>query len=827
MRSSGRDSRDRNGAPPPPAGIRACLPKLFRYSARSAAGLFWLAALLTAGSETATAQIPGVTVVELEVEGQSITDVQLIKNISGLRAGQSAAREDIQQAVHQVYGLGLFEDVRILGEEVDGGVKLTIKVKEFPRLSRTVFEGNKKLKEKDFTLQLRKGQTVGPNRLAEAVRAIRRVYQSKGYFLVDVTAELRPTPVTGEVDAVFRIEENQPVKVEAVIFEGNEQLDDASLRKKMSNKPRGFLKAIFGGGKFNREKYAEDKDAIIDLYREKGYLDAMIASDTIMLNDLRSHVTLRIEVNEGPRYYVGTSSFSGMSVLPEEFLRSLLRYDEGDVFDQERFEDAIGRMYEAYMEEGHLYTRIVDETRTKDSIVNVSYEISEGVAAHVHRIDITGNGKTKDKVIRRELTIFPGQIFRRSALQRSMRNVMVLNYFSNVVPDFQQLPDGRVNLNFKVEEKPTGQIQVGGGYSEQDKFIGTIDLGVPNLFGGGQSANLLLEFGKRRQSFRFGFTEPWFMDTPTTVGFDIQRLDRIWDEPTFPGIDDFTQRTTGATIRLGRRLSWPDDYFSIFTNYRLENNEFTKFSEALDDNTRESLIASGTGMISSMTFTVMRDSRNLPEFATAGSRASYRVEFGSGLLGGDWSFTKHNLTYAFFHKLLGPFTLAPKWSLGLIGSGAHITSVPYSERFYAGGIRSDGMIRGYNDRSIVAISDTSVVAEPLETVSGDFIADLNTDRDRTFTTNDVIRGQALMVMNAQITFPIVPQQIHGLFFFDAGNVWLDVTDMAPLSDMFTSYGFGFRLAVPGMGMLGFDFGIPMRGVNRGKLKPHFQFGGAF
>lgn len=827
MRSSGRDSPNRKGPLSSPAGIRTGLPEILRHPVWLTAAWLWLAALLIPIGGTATAQSQGVAVVDLQVEGQSITDAQLIKNISGLRAGQSAVREDIQRAVHQVYGLGLFEDVRILGEEVDGGVELTIHVKEFPRLNQTVFEGNKKLKEKDFTLQLRKGQTVGPNRMAEAVRAIRRVYQSKGFFLVHVTSELRSTPVTGEVDAVFRIEENQPVKVEAVIFEGNAQLDDASLRKKMSNKPRGFLKSVFGGGKFNREKYAEDKDAVIDYYRERGYLDAMVVSDTILLNDARSHVTLKIEVNEGPRYYFGTSSFSGMSVLPEEFLRRLLQYDEGDVFDQERFEDAIGRMYEAYMEEGHLYARIVDETRTQDTTVNVSYEISEGVAAHVHRIDITGNSKTKDKVIRRELTIFPGQIFRRSALQRSMRNVMVLNYFSNVVPDFQQLPDGRVNLNFKVEEKPTGQIQVGGGYSEQDKFIGTIDLGVPNLFGGGQSANLLLEFGKRRQSFRFGFTEPWFMDTPTTVGFDIQRLDRIWDEPTFPGVDDFTQRTTGATVRLGRRLRWPDDYFSIFWNYRLENNEFTAFSDALDDNTRQSLVSSGTGMISSMAITIMRDSRNLIEFATAGSRASYRVEFGSGLFGGEWSFTRHNLSYGFFQKLIGPFTLSPKWSLGLIGSGAHITSVPYSERFYAGGIRSDGMIRGYNDRSIVAIRDTSVTAEPLETISGDFIGDLNTDREPTFTTRDVIRGQALMVMNAQITFPIVPQQIHGLFFFDAGNVWLDVTDMAPLSDMFTSYGFGFRLAVPGMGMLGFDFGIPLRGVNRGKLKPHFQFGGAF
>ncbi|HUU44391.1 MAG TPA: outer membrane protein assembly factor BamA, partial [Acidobacteriota bacterium] len=728
-----------------------------------------------------TARAQGVNLIDVAVQGQTITDVQLIKNVAGLVPGSFITQENIQQAIHQVYGLDIFKNVRILGEEVEGGVRLTIEVEELPRLDKLVFEGNKKLKEKDFGLDLKRGLTIGPNRLKEAEQVIRRAYQKKGFFLVDVEAELKPTAIVGETDVVFRIEENNPVKIEAVEFVGNDRVEAGKLRKKMSNKPRGFFTSLFGGRKFDRAKYADDKIAITDHYREKGFLDAMIVSDTIILNEEKTRVTLRLEVTEGPRYYFGTTEFDGDSVLPEERLHSLLRYSEGDVFDQREFDESIGQMYEAYMEEGYLYSRIVEDTRTTDTTVDITMEISEGVPAHVHRIDITGNAKTKDKVIRRELAIFPGQIFRRSALQRSLRNVMLLNYFGNVVPDFRQLPDGRVNLDFKVEEKPTGQIQVGGGYSEQDKLVGTINLGVPNLFGNGQSANLLLEFGSRRHSYSLGFTEPWFMDTPTTVGFDIQKLDRVWDDPYVSGTEDFHQRTNGITLRLGRRLRWPDDYFTVYWNYRWEDQEFTEFSDEFDEAGRQALIASANGIISSTAFTVLRDSRNLPEFATAGSRASYRAEFGGGLLGGEWTFTKHTFNYAFFKKLWKVFTLAPQWTLGTIEGGTGPTSIPYSELFYAGGIRSDGMIRGYDDRSIVAFADTSLEAPPRWYVpSGEPI--------------DTLRGQAMMVMNAQITFPIVPQQIHGLLFFDAGNVWLNATEMRPFTDVFTSYGFGFRLS---------------------------------
>ncbi len=804
--------------------------------ARRSLRLLGFVLLLLCLASTASAQ--SITIADVVVEGNQLVDAQLIRNVSGIKPGATVSREVIQQAVHQIYGLKLFSDVRIFGEDAENGLKMIIRVVESPRLANIVFKGNKELKEKDFKLTLRRGQTVGPNTLKEAERSIRAAYQEKGFFLVQVKSDLVPTPVTGETDAVFEIEENKPVGVEEVYFEGNTQIESGDLRGKVSNKPQGFLRSVFGGGKFNREKHAEDKTAIIDYYKEKGFLDAIIVSDTIILNENKSDVVLKYTINEGPRYYFGTSVFTGQENFTEEMLRRALRYKEGDIFDQERYEESLSNLYTAYQEDGYLYTRVIDETKTVDSTVNITYELSEGVPAHVRRIEIVGNVKTKDKVIRRELAIYPGQTFRRSRLMRSLQNVMRLNYFANVVPDYNVLPDGRVDLSFSVEEKPTGQVQVGGGYSGQDGFVGTVGLGIPNLFGNGQEANIQVDYGANKQSYSFGFTEPWFLDTPTSVGFDVFDLDRDWDDSRISGTDDYTEKRRGFGLRLGRRLNWPDDYFQVAWRYRFERQSFEKFTDAYIKSTAISEQSKLNKIdwpqsSSSTSIIISRDTRDLPEFATAGSRSVYEVQFSGGALGGDWAFTRHFFSHARYHKIWKGITFAPVMKLGVLQGAPNLGSIPDWELFYAGGIRSDGMIRGYDEGDVVArLNDSTIASHIPGTVSGDLVSDLvNADGGNRYQPLTFERGRAMGILNAEITFPIVSQQIYGLMFFDAGNVWLKPSNIS-FDNLYTAYGFGFRLAVPGMGTLGFDFGIPLRdipelGIEKGKLKPHFQFGSTF
>lgn len=771
---------------------------------------------------------------EVTVEGNRGTDAQLIIGNSGLAPGQKLNSESIQQAIHQVYGLKLFDDIKILGEQEQGGLRLIIKVVESPRLDKLSFKGNKELKEEDFKLELKRGHTLTPERLKEAESVIRRAYREKGFFLVNVKTQLSPTAVAGEADAVFEIEENKPVIVGAVVFDSARQLSPSTLQKKMQNKPRSFLKSIFGGGKFNREKYAEDKTAIIDTYKKNGFLDAILVSDTIILNEDRTKVTLKFEVNEGPKYYFGTTSFSGQQVFDENKLRRTLKYSEGDVFNQESFEESIGNIYQAYQEDGYLYARVIEDIKTVDTIVNITCEISEGVPAHVHRINIEGNVKTKDKVIRRELAIYPGEVFHRSSLMRSLRNVMALNYFANVIPDYKVLPDGQVDLIVKVEEKPTGQVQVGAGYSGTDKLVGTVSLGIPNLGGNGQDANLSVDFGARRQSYSLGITEPWFLDTPTTVGFDLFNTTRDVDLTYISGSTDYTEKRKGFDLRFGRRLRWPDDYFRVYADYRLESTTAKDFSDGF-----KSYFSSQASSLdkqpwpqttSASSLTIQRDSRDLPEFAEHGSRFSYQIEYAGGILGGLWSYVKHTVSYAHYTRLFKGLTFAPSLKLKAIQGDAGTDAVPYLELLSAGGIRSDATIRGYDDGVIQArvLSDTTGRTRIPGLIRGGFIGgQVPGGYVGSYSRYISYPGRALAVMNAEVTFPVVKEQIHGLLFFDAGNVWTDLSQVSPFANLYTSYGFGFRLTVPGMGTLGFDFGIPLRGSGRGKLKPHFQFGGSF
>ncbi len=757
----------------------------------------------------------------IKIEGNVSTDERLVRSVSGLRAGTRLTTTAIADAVRRIYGLSLFADVVVIATDDPDSAEITIRLDEYPRLTKLEFDGNKKIKDDKLTelSGLRIGQVVSPYQISEARRKIISHYHSEGYYLAQVDPSTTPADSAGFLAAKFEIKENSKVAVSAVSFEGNTAFSDDQLQGKMSNKPKSFLKSIFGGGNFDKEKYAEDKEKLTKFYHKEGYLDFVIHSDTVIVAEDGKSAVIKMTVEEGPRYYFGKTTFTGNELFTDEQLSRVLKHHEGKVFNQEKFEESVSEVYGAYMERGYLYARVQEHTKTEDSVVTIDLEISEGVPAHVRRINILGNTKTKEKVIRRELAILPGQVLRRSGLIRSVRNAMSLNYFTSVEPDYKILDNGDVDLNFTVDEKPTNQFQVGGGYSARDKLVGTVSLGWPNFRGNGQSLNLVLDFGSRRQAYQLSFTEPWFLDTPTTVGFDVFRTNRIWDETLISGSNDYTEESSGFGLQFGRRLTWPDDYFRVFWSYRLENVSYTEFSDTYVEYSEIDQYAlnhlSWPQVTSSTSFSVLRDSRNIPEFATSGSRAVYRVEFGGGLLGGQWNYVKNTFNYNYYHPIWGSLAFAPKFKIGVIEGTADINGLPHSERFYAGGVQSDGIIRGYDDASIYA----TVPNEPRETG----LFDYTTDGPGYLR----VRGRALATMNLEITAPLVAQQIYTLVFFDAGNVWARVTDMAPFSDMYTSVGFGLRLSVPGMGMMGFDFGWPYQGSNKGKMKPHFQFGSSF
>ncbi len=803
------------------------------------------------------------TIVGIEVEGNRKASRSLILGVSSLDIGSAISPTDITATIQRLYGLGIFSDVIIEAEEVPGGLKVYIVLKELPKLIGLNFEGNDKIKDKDLKdkLGLGVGGYISPHLISEKKNKIKSIYADKGYFQAEITSELIHNTDSTEASLLFNIKEHDKIKVKEVIVTGNSRVSTSSLIKKMRNRKRGFLKS----SDFAQEKYVEDLQKVIETYHNKGFIDAFMISDSIRIDSLDNKMIVYLEVFEGPMYYFGNTEFVDNKKLNTHYLTRKLKHKEGQPFKQENYDESIYELYSAYQDIGHLHVQITDDRVTRsDSIIDISYSFSENLPSKINEVRILGNTKTKDYVIRREISTLPGQTFNRSLLIRSVRDAMALNYFTNVMPIPINLPNGDVDVEFQVEEKQTGQISAGAGYNSQDKLVGTLGMAIPNFRGNGQNVSFNVDFGSRRNSFMLSFTEPWLMGRPTLLGSDAYTTNRRW-------FDDYIEGRQGGSIKLGRRLRWPDNYFRVFTSYRLERNRFYDFDDAyllensqkhynqytfdrviIDDETGlEETITVDTTIIvardpfpgsiieykeewltsSRFSISLTRDSRNLPEFATSGSLFQYTFENTGGILSGFWEYQKHSISFAKFFPIYKNIAFAAKAQYTFTTSPKGDDRVLISDRFTPGGTAYDGIVRGYEDGSltpdsVISFADTSnfYTGEP----GGSVTLDSTLERSSSsFTTR--VRGKYMLITNLELQVPIVQNQIYGLAFFDAGDTWLMKEDIKPFY-MHRSLGFGFRVVVPGIGTIGFDFAKRLDSSTSGEKggwKPHFQMGTTF
>lgn len=818
-------------------------------------------------------------IVSVEVVGAEVTSTDLIKSVASILPGTALNTGAIRDATLRLDGLALFDDIAFLVEEVTGGVKLYISVKERPRLTSITFKGNDKIDNDDLmkVVKLRPGAYISKFIAFDKRNAILRKYADKGYFLTKVEDSLIYNADSSEVALLFNITENEKVKVRSVHIEGEKQMLEKDLVGAMSNRKKGFLKS----SNFNRDKYQEDLDKVIAKYHDNGFIDAYLISDSIYVDTAANRVDIFLKTYEGPRYYFGTATFTDNDVYTDQQLSRVLKYHRFDIFDQEKYDESIFEIYSAYQERGHLNIRVIDDKKFEDSIINISYQIIEGLPSKVHLVKITGNLKTKDKVIRRELSVRPGQVFHRSLLMRSLRDVMALNFFTNVVPDVQNLPNGDVDIEIKVEEKQTGQLNAGAGFSARDRLVGTFGMGIPNFRGNGQALNFNLEFGGRRNSSQISFTEPWMFGRPTLFGADIFQLNREF-------VNIYTEGRRGGSIRLGKRLRWPDNFFRVSASYRLEGDRFFDFRDSyifsntintltfdfnqavdttfnLDPNdttivistTIDTVFRAGaidtlptdtiTGSLlefgeewqtaSILSLSITRDSRNLPEFATSGSRFRYTLSKAGGGLGGFWNYTKHSLEFAqFFHVYKG-IALAARMQFAGI-KAANDRTILESERLSPGGTSFVGVVRGYDDGSLTPDSTITQFSNTIvrDTTFLDGSSNSGIDTTGSATPADIlvrVRAKYMLVSNLELSVPLSKNSIYFLTFFDAGNSWLRWNQVR-FGDLYPSVGIGFRMSVPGIGTIGFDFGKPLRnriradGFEAGKgWHTHFQVGTIF
>ena len=735
-------------------------------------------------------------VVEVEIKGElNKVAKSLILSTIGLAPGVELSQENVQAAVRHLQGLGVFEDIQIWGERVAGGIKVIVVVEEYPTLEDVRFKGNKHVKEKDMeeSLAFVTGQVIAPKDIARGKQKIIDLYQDKGYLRAEVDGKLFDSETEGKVYLQYNVVEGKKVKIRRIRILNAEAVSEGKVKKQMETKEKKWWRK----GEYKSDTYREDKDKILAFYKSKGYYQADILRDSIYYDETRQNLFIDIQVEEGQKYRMGAISWDGNALFESDFLAERLPIDEGDVYKFSGLE-LTHLVRTAYLDKGYLDTEVIPQETLRGDSVDVAFKIFEGEPWKIRRINIKGNTKTREKVIRRELELRPGDIYQQELVQESQRRVYMLNFFKNVEiePEFGSTDSDRlVDLNFQVEEQPTGQASMGAGYSQRDKLVGQIGLRIPNFRGMGQNLDFSWEFGTRREQFLVGFTEPWLFDTPTSLSVRAFLLNQQY-------FNLYDRRSKSVNVRIGRRLQRLS-YSSLSLGYRLQSDSYNDFSNSIN----ESLLSSGryeTRRTSSFELTYQRDTRDLAQFPTKGTLFSFRPEIATSFTGGEVDFHSHELRFNYYRPSWWKFILSVETKMSVIDGFSKWDDehLSFFDLFTPGGIDWwDGVVRGYPDRSLGPRS-----------------------------SGIPLGGRSMIVLNLEYRFPVAENQVFGLLFADGGNAWKDLASMSPL-DLRRSVGFGFRIMTPMLGMIGFDFGY---GFDRRKVdtnpagwNTHFQFGPQF
>ncbi|MCK5308445.1 MAG: outer membrane protein assembly factor BamA, partial [Zetaproteobacteria bacterium] len=413
-------------------------------------------------------------------------DSLAIMRMVSAEVGDTFSPEGIGEDIKALFSMGYFEDVQAELVDSVSGKMLTFAVRERPYIKEIVVTGNKKLSQEkvEGVITAKENTILNRTLLQEDVEAIRALYEGDGYYLAevayDVTIEESAAVVT------FSIKENEKVKVRRVTIIGNEKMSDQKIKKRMETKEAGLFSFLTGSGKFNEFLFARDLDMVLDLYFNNGYIQAEVVDHRALLSEDKRWFYVTIAVSEGEQFSVGSIDITGEMVVPEEELMKEVKLTPGVVFNRKLMREGMERFREIYGDKGYAKVDINPLTSlNQDSkVVNIAFDIRKGPLVYIEQIDIDGNTRTRDKVIRRELEVEEEQLYSLTGIKRSRNKLNRLGYFDEVtISERPGSLEDRLSLNIRVKERPTGQISAGFGYSSIDKFIGTVSISQNNLAG--------------------------------------------------------------------------------------------------------------------------------------------------------------------------------------------------------------------------------------------------------------------------------------------------------------------------------------------------------
>jgi outer membrane protein insertion porin family len=741
---------------------------------------------------------------EITIKGNRRIETAVILNLLKLKAGEPLDAEKVDGDIRAIYNLGHFQDVKAETGRGEKGLTLTYRVVEKPIIREVRIEGNKEIKEEKIreAIELKLNSVFSPKELAKSAKKVKKLYADEGYYLAEVeTTTIRKSDT--EIRVVFKVTEGDKILITALRFEGNRAFTPRKLKKVMETSEKWFLSWLTGAGTYKEDVLKNDVNLISDLYFNNGYVNVKVGEPKVELAADKKGLAVTIGITEGDQFRAGSIGFKGDLLESEGELAKKVKLKPGDIFNRSLLRGDVFTLTDLYADKGYAFANItpVSKVSGEQKTIDITFDFEKGEKVYIDRINISGNTKTRDKVVRRELKLAEGDLYGATPLKKSKQSLMNLGFFEEAnISTVKGSAANKLNMNVDVKEKPTGTFSIGAGYSSLDGIIGQGSVQQANFLGLGLKANAAASLGSKSQTYNLGLTDPYFMDTKWTLGADLYRTKRDYI--------DYTRRATGGDIKAGYPLS---DTVSVFGLYKYEQKEISSQSQALQDNIRRGLvIAPETDSTTSAIMTSI--SRNTTDYRidpSSGMVNSLSAEFAG--LGGTNRYARFVGNTTFFYPVVWGTVLSLRGELGYIrGLGKE---VPIDEKFYLGGINT---IRGYGGRTVSPF--VSSIA-PLQDINGV----VNLTPIRAF-----IGGTAEAFFNMEYQFPLLKEAgLKGLLFADAGNSY-DGADKL-FSRVLASYGFGFRWFSP-IGPLRLEYGIPVNpraGIDSKSGKLEFSIGSFF
>lgn len=715
-----------------------------------------------------------ISEVSIRFVGSKTVDEARLRNLMLTKAGTVYRAENLDNDIKTLFESGLIDDVKFLAEAAGEGVRVIAQVQTRPAINGVGFVGNTIFSEQKLAKEtkLKSGGTMSDAEILEARQNLEKYYQGHGYPDVIISHRTQETGQQGLADLIFVIDEGAKNEVRDIRFEGNSVFTTAELKKEMKTKEKGWFSWLTKSGRFESTTLDEDLDAVLDYYRSRGYL--RVSSPGIRRDPVKDgRVDLVIEISEGDKYSVSGISFGEMSVFKSEELYPSMTLNGGDAYSSTKMREDIKTIRSFYGSRG--YADAVVSPDIKDAgpnQVSIKYQITEGSRYRVGRVNIQGNSKTQDKVIRRELPLNPGDWFNTVELETTKARLKNLQYFSDVQANGSPASNGYRDINVLVEERNTGSVGVGVGFSSIDNVVGFLtleqtnfDITNPwNFTGGGQRFGMNLRAGSERSEFTLSLVEPWFMDRKLSLGGEL-----FYRQSSYFS-DVYDQTNVGASVFLRKPLS---EKSSIKLAYSLEN--ITVDVDSTASAVFNASVPSGDFVRSALTLSYLYDSRDSTITPRKGEKLD--VSFAFAGLGGDVETITLSTQGSKYWNL--------KWDtiLSLNGEVAFVDSingdVPIFERMFLGGGRT---LRGFEFR------------------------DIGGDRD--VPSGEVLGGQSLAFLTTEYTVPVI-ENIRAAVFYDMGFVNSGSWDISP-QDVYTDIGIGIRIQLPISPVpIALDYAVPV------------------